>query len=150
MTDLQSLARIEQAEQILWQAIADVPLTCSAQETAAAVQGLGLRMAEGCLTPRAIAHNLINQAEAYLKAAGESFDASPSGTTAETLTMTEAAHHILTGAAKAMMAHGIPSADARQLMLGYAAAWAGKDDPDAAMNLYRYADAIISKGQSKH
>lgn len=149
MKDVHTLARVAEAERILQQAIADAPLTCSAQETAAAMQGLGLRLAEACMPAKAIARNLIDQAEAYLRAAGQITEPAndPDEITDGT---TQAAHRILTEAAKAMVAAGIPATTGRHLMLGYAAAWVSRDDThSAAESLYRHADALIGRDRKR-
>lgn len=142
-----ALARIQEAERLISHAIEDVPLTCTAQEAAAAVQGLGLRMAERCVPPSEIAATLLAQAEGYLKAVDEA-----PGATLDPDEWTEAAHTILTTAGKALMAAGIPSAGAAALMLGYATAWwaNGANPATAAENLYRQADAIIGRTQARH
>ena len=145
MKDLESLARVAQAEKIIYQAIADVPLAYTPLEVAAAIQGLGLRLAEACLPPRAIARNLIDQAEGYLKYAGDIQPANDVGPRIDD--MTEKAHRILTSAAKAMETAGIPLTEGRHLMLGFAAAWMAKGDTQtAAENLYRTADTLIGRG----
>ncbi|WP_295706080.1 hypothetical protein [uncultured Brevundimonas sp.] len=151
MKDVHALARVQEAERIIHEAIADVPLTCSGPEAAAAVQGLGLKLAEACMSPQAIAHNLINQAEAYLVAAGHASAPPLAPEPLDEATITSTAHRILTEAADKLKAAGIPPVDGSALMLGYAAAWTGKTDPaGAAEALYRYGDALIGKHAAKH
>lgn len=151
MKDLQALARVQEAERIIHDAIADVPLTCSGPEAAAAVQGLGLKLAEACMSPQAIAHNLINQAEAYLAAADQVSAPPLAPDPLDEATVTSTAHRVLTEAADKMKAAGIPPMIGSALMLGYAAAWTGKMNPTgAAESLYRHGDALIGKHTAKH
>lgn len=147
MKDLNTLARVQEAERLIHDAIADVPLACSGPEAAAAVQGLGLKMAEACMEPRLIAQNLLTQAEGYLQAC-----AAAAPLPADPDDWTETAHAILSTAADGLKAAGIPASAAAALMLGYASAWASKgaNPTTAAENLYRQADAIIGRTRSHH
>lgn len=149
MNDEQSLARVQETERLLMQAIQDVPLTATGPEVAAAVQSIGLKLAEGCMGPRDIARVLLNQAEGYMKAAGEITEAAiadeaPSGE------MTEKAHRILTQAGRDMQAEGIPLSVGSHLMLGYSAAWVCRGDArSAAESLYRTADSMIGRDRKR-
>lgn len=143
MTDLNALARVEEAQRLIHDAIADVPLTCSGPEAAAAVQGLGLKMAEACMSPRAIAQNLMAQAEAYLRAAPK--------TEATEQKQTSQAFAILEQAINGMIALGIDKGFAGQMMLTYVVGWlANADRTFAAETLYRLADTMSAPEPKKH
>lgn len=143
MADLKALARVQEAERLFHDAIADVPLTCSGAEAAAAVQGLGLRMAEACMTPEAIGRNLLAQAEAYLRAAPTVAQSEKAQTTA--------AHAILTTAIDSMIALGIEKGHAGQMMLTYVVAWLAKSDrPFAVETLYQLADSMAAPPPPLH
>lgn len=142
MKDLQSLARVQEAERIIHDAIADVPLTCSGPEAAAAVQGLGLKMAEACLPPKAIAANLIAQAGAYLRATPDAQDEK---------TKTSRAFAILEQSIDAMIAMGFDKGEAGQMMLTYVAGWlANADRAFAAETMYRLGDQMTGPKPPTH
>ena len=104
------------------------------------------------MTPQAIAHNLINQAEAYLAAAGAVVVPPLAAEPLSEETVTTDAHRILSEAAGQLRAVGLAPEIASELMLGYSAAWASKigTGASAAERLYRHADALIGKGAVKH
>lgn len=145
MTDAEMLARIHEAERLLHEAVADVPLTCSAQETAAALQGLALKVAETCMTPPQIAHILIAQAEGYLKTARPPEGHGP------TDDVIAGAHRVIGDAVEGLHSLGLPAPAVREVLLGYLIAWMGRADPrGSAEMLYRHADAMAGRVSTKH
>lgn len=145
MKDLTTLARVQEAERLIHNAIADIPLACSGPEAAAAVQALGLKMAEACMTPEAIAGNLIAQAEAYLKTPQAKAEAPTSDD------LIARAHKIIGGAVEGLYGVGLNAAGVRELLLGYVIAWMSRADPRASAEmLYRHADALAGKSASTH
>lgn len=137
MTTDQALGRTQEAERLLMEAIQDVPLTATGPEVAAAVQAIGLKLAEQCMEPRLIAHVLIGQAEAYLKAAGQPVP--------EPMTPTVRAHGLLTGAIDGMVQTGLTQGEAGEMMLTFVASWLAKEDRGvAAAAFYRLADAMAT------
>jgi len=144
MIDTASLNRMKEAERVLLQAIEDVPLTCDAREASAAIQSIGLRMAERCMSPPDIARGLMTQAEGYLKA-----DAAGRG---EPETCTEAAHKAFTAAAQLLAQQGIPQPEIREMMLAFAVTWmTNAEGPrQSASVLYRHADALAGRSDTRH
>ena len=138
MQDQTSQNRIQEAERLIHEAIADVPLACSTPEAAAAVQALGLKLAETCMEPRAIAQTLLAQANGYIQAAT---DEQPQAT----------AFAMLETVIDGMIAIGIEKGLAGKYMLTYIGLWLANADPAfAAETLYQMADSIVAKTAKAH
>lgn len=143
MTDAAHLARLQEIERVLTEAVADVPLTATGPETAAALQSLALKLAERCMAPATIARALLAQAEGYLRLAGS--EGTPE------ITQTGAAHAILSQAIKSMTGVGMTKPEAGEAMLTFVAAWlASADRRHAASTLYQLADAIAAPSPTAH
>jgi len=149
MTDEAAFNRVKEAERVILQAIEDVPLTCDAREASAAIQSVGLRLAERSMAPADIARTLLAQAEAYMRAAGAVSPPPLTRTDAEGVT--EGAHRVLTTAVASLRQFDLAEETIRELMLGYVLAWIGRADAhSSAALLYRHADALAGKAASTH
>lgn len=145
MTDT-SLARVLEAQRIIGDAIADVPLTCSAPEAAAALQSLGCKMAERCMSPIAIARNLLRQAEAYIAAAPRH-----EPETISERAVVDRGHAAITACVGHLEAAGIPVPAIQEMLLGFTLAWIGRSGAaESAALLYRHADALAGKVETAH
>lgn len=145
MTDQAALSRMQEAERVLLQAIEDVPLTCDAREASAAIQSIGLRMAERVMPPAAIARCLMAQAEGYLRKhpADEGAFAAQANPAK--------AHAILNQAVSAMIGAGLDKGEAGEAMLTFVAAWLSSADPrQGAETFYRLADAMAARTPTQH
>ena len=144
MADLNALARIQEAERLITAAIADVPLTCSAQDTAAAIQAIALKIAETCITPAGIARVLMTQAEGYLRTVKPEADGPLSGHHMK-------AHAILEQAVRSMMAVGLEKGEAGEAMFHYVATWmASQSRRGAAAAFYGMADTLAAPEATSH
>lgn len=143
---------IAETERVLIAALSEASLDCSGPELAGALQGLALRVAERCITPRTIAQILLRQAEAYLSAAGDYVAPPVEPESLEPATLTDFGHRALTEAVGIMRGCGASDFDIREMLLGFVLAWFKKagDGQSAAAVLYRNADALIGSPGMTH
>ena len=136
MNDQENILQISSIAAQMRSAIHRENINATEPEKAAALQSMALSAADSCLSRVVIARQLMGLAEAYLAA---------EAATSKQVSSTDIAHGVLTTAAEQLMRCGIDQAEAAQLMLGFAAAWASKSKtPGAAEHLYRTADAIVA------